>query len=141
VLKEVIASDIGVNYASEKVADNYFVNELYYDSELEKENIKTEITEVVVFTKIPKNSIKIPVAGGRTYSPDFAYVIDLGDGGKTLHFVVETKDVKGDKDLRPEELHKIKHAEEFFKGKVKIEFRKQFSSNKIVDLIKDITKD
>ena len=68
----------------------------YYDNELEKENITQEINEVVVFTKIPKNSIKIPVAGGKSYSPDFAYVINF------------------------------------------IEFRTQFSRDKIVDLIREL---
>jgi type III restriction enzyme len=70
VLKEISASDVGVIYSEEKVANSYFLDELYYDSDLEKTNIKSEIKEVIVFTKIPKNSIKIPVAGGKSYSPD-----------------------------------------------------------------------
>ena len=70
VLKEISASDVGVLFSDEDVADSYFFDELYYDSDLEKSNIKTEIKEVIVFTKIPKNSIKIPVAGGKSYSPD-----------------------------------------------------------------------
>ncbi|HPW67255.1 MAG TPA: type III restriction-modification system endonuclease, partial [Salinivirgaceae bacterium] len=74
VLKEISASDVGVLFSDEDVADSYFFEELYYDSDLEKSNIKTEVKEVIVFTKIPKNSIKIPVAGGKSYSPDFAYV-------------------------------------------------------------------
>lgn len=141
VLKEMNATDIGVKFNNKEVAKSYFINELYYDSDLEEENIKTEIKEVVVFTKIPKNSISIPVAGGGTYSPDFAYVVDYKNGEKTLHFVVETKNVKGDNELRPDELRKIKHAEIFFNGKVKIEFKKQFSGEKITALIKDIIKE
>ena len=140
VLKEITASDIGVLHSGEKVADSYFFDELFYDSELEKDNIKqeTKIKEVVVFTKIPKNSIKIPVAGGKSYSPDFAYVLNFENGKKKLYFIVETKNVSGEDSLREEEKQKIRHAEKFFNGEVKIEFKTQFSNNKIVDLIGEI---
>lgn len=139
VLSEISASDIGVFFSDEDVAQSYFIDELYYDSELERKNIKTEINEVIVFTKIPKNSIKIPVAGGKTYSPDFAYVLKFKNGKQKLNFIVETKDLGSDDGLREEEKAKIKHAEKFFGGQVKIEFRKQFSNNKIVDLIKELS--
>lgn len=139
VLKEISASDVGVLFSDENVANSYFFDELYYDSDLEKTNIKSEIKEVIVFTKIPKNSIKIPVAGGKSYSPDFAYVLKFKDGEQKLNFIVETKDVNSKDGLRDEEKFKIKHAEKFFDGKVKIEFRTQFSNNKIVDLIKEIS--
>jgi type III restriction enzyme len=135
---EIAATDVGVFYSDEAVAQNYFFDELYFASDLEKANIKTEITEVIVFTKIPKNSIKIPVAGGKSYSPDFAYVVKHKDGAQKLHFIVETKDVNSKDGLRDEEKFKIKHAEKFFEGKVKIEFRTQFSNDKIVDLIRKI---
>lgn len=141
VLKEISASDVGVLFSDEDVADSYFFEELYYDSDLEKTNIKTEIKEVIVFTKIPKNSIKIPVAGGKSYSPDFAYVLKFKDGEQKLNFIVETKDVNSKDGLRDEEKFKIKHAEKFFDGKVKIEFRTQFSNNKIVDFIKEFAVD
>ncbi len=139
VLKEISAADVGTKPSEEKVADSYLFEELYYDSDLEKTNIKTEIKEVIVFTKIPKNSIKIPVAGGKSYSPDFAYVLKFKDGEQKLNFIVETKDVNSKDGLRDEEKFKIKHAEKFFDSKVKIEFRTQFSNNKIVDLIKEIS--
>lgn len=141
VLKEISASDVGVLFSDEDVADSYFFEELYYDSDLEKSNIKTEIKEVIVFTKIPKNSIKIPVAGGKSYSPDFAYVLKFKDGEQKLNFIVETKDVNSKDVLRDEEKFKIKHAEKFFDGKVKIEFKTQFSNTKIVDLIKELSVD
>ena len=135
ILDEITASDVGVLYSEEKVADSYFFDELFYDSDLEKSNIQTEIKEVVIFTKIPKNSIKILVAGGKSYSPDFAYVLNYKNGKKKLHFIVETKNVNSEKSLRLEEIQKIRHAEKFFNGDVKIEFKTQFSDNKIVDLI------
>ncbi|HBE22411.1 MAG TPA: type III restriction-modification system endonuclease, partial [Verrucomicrobiales bacterium] len=124
--------------ADEKVADSYFFDELYYDSELEKENVKKELQEVVAFTKIPKNSIKIPVAGGKSYSPDFAYVLKYGDGSKKLNFIVETKNVVGDSKLRDEERQKLRHAEQFFQGNVTIKFRTQFTNDKIQTLLKEI---
>lgn len=137
-LENINASDIGVQSSDAKVADNYYFNELFFDSELEKTNISEKIKEVIVFTKIPKNSIKIPVAGGASYSPDFAYVLDFKDGEKQLHFIVETKDVTGDNKLRDEERQKIKHAEIFFDGAVKVSFKTQFSNIKITELIKEV---
>lgn len=138
LLSEISATDVGILHSDDDVANSYFFNELYYDSELEKTNIKTNIAEVIVFTKIPKNSIKIPVAGGKSYSPDFAYVLKFNNGEQKLHFIVETKDVNSKDGLRDEEKFKIKHAEKFFDGKIKIEFRTQFSNNKIVGLINEV---
>jgi len=138
VLKEVAASDVGVMYSENKVADSYFLDQLFYDSELEKQNIEQNLKEVIVFTKIPKNSIKIPVAGGKSYSPDFAYVLNFQDQTKKLYFIVETKNTD-EESLRNEEKQKIRHAEKFFGDTVKIEFRTQFSNKKIENLIREIT--
>lgn len=140
VVKEISASGVGVISSENKVASSFLFEELYYDSELEKENIESELKEVVVFTKIPKNSIKIPVAGGKSYSPDFAYVLKYNDGEKKLHFIVETKGVDGSRTLRDEERFKIKHAEKFFDGKVNIHFETQFNNDKVVDLIRGIVE-
>ena len=142
VISEITASDVGVLYSDEKVADSYLFDELFYDSELEKDNIKQEIKikEVIVFSKIPKNSIKIPIAGGKSYSPDFAYVLNFENGKKKLHFILETKNISSENGLRNEERQKIRHAEKFFNGDVKIEFKTQFSNNKIVDLINEIVE-
>jgi len=137
-LNKIDASDIGIFHSEETVAESYYFEDLFYDSELEKENIITEIDEVIVFTKIPKNSIKIPVAGGGSYSPDFAYVLKTKNGEKRLYFVVETKNVDSKDELRKEELQKIKHAEVFFGDKIR--FETQFSNNKILDLIKEIKR-
>jgi type III restriction enzyme len=139
-LHSINASDIGVKFSDEKVANSYFLDRLYYDSDLEKLNIGTEIKEVTVFTKIPKNSIKIPVAGGGTYSPDFAYVIKSKDGKKKLHLIVETKD-KTKRDLLSDESQKIKHAQILFghlSDSVNIEFKTQMRGTFIKELIKEI---
>ncbi|MEZ8236809.1 hypothetical protein AB6C62_25310 [Vibrio splendidus] len=106
---------------------------------MEKLNITDgEIESVSVFTKIPKNSIKIPVAGGFTYSPDFAYVVKTSEGDY-LKFIIETKNVEGKDTLRKEEECKIKHAKELFNQiskDVKVEFKTQFADDVIYDLIK-----
>jgi type III restriction enzyme len=138
--EEIEASFVGINYSNEDVAENYYFEELFYDSELEKENIITQIDEVIVFTKIPKNSVKIPVAGGGTYSPDFAYVLKNKDGEEKLYFVLEAKNVESSYELRKAEIKKIKHAEKFFKDKVKFKFETQFSNQKIMDLIYKILR-
>jgi len=140
-LESINASEVGVYFADdEKVADSYFFNELYFDSDLEKQNIVKNIEEVIVFTKIPKNSIKIPVAGGGTYSPDFAYVIKDKQGKRTLHLIVETKG-KEEEDLGKTEEKKIAHAKALFahmSEDVKIEFRKQLKGKEIVKIIEEV---
>jgi type III restriction enzyme len=143
----VLSSDIGIYSSNEKVAENYFLEDLFFDSELEKENIISKIDEVIVFTKIPKNSIKIPVPGGGSYSPDFAYVIKLNDGDKKLHLIVETKG-KEEIDLSGKETAKMSSAEKLFQdaqkifgGNVEIHFKKQLSNKKITDLIREILKE
>ncbi len=138
VLKEISATDVGVLFSEEKVADSYLFNELYYDSELERENITTDIQEVIVFTKIPKSSIRIPVASGRSYSPDFAYVVRLKNGEQKLHFIVETKDYSNESGLSQEEIKKIQYAEKLFGGGVKIHFKTQFCNDKISELIREL---
>lgn len=137
VVRDLASADVGVLSSTDKVAPNYFFNELFFDSELEKQNIITNINEVLVFTKIPKNSIKIPVAGGKSYSPDFAYVLNFKDGQKKLYFIVETKNTI-EEGLRDEERSKIKHAEKFFGGNVKIKFKTQFDQDRVVDLIQSL---
>lgn len=138
VLQEVSSSDIGIYRSAEKVANNYFLEELFYDSKLEEQNIKEHIAEVVVFTKIPKNSIKIPVAGGKSYTPDFAYVLNYNNGQKKLNFVIETKNVESSTGLRLEEEQKIAHAKQFFGNAVEIHFRTQWENQYIRKIIDEI---
>ena len=140
--KEYInASDIGVKFEEGKTQERYLFEELFYDSDLEKENIKTDIKEVTVFTKIPKNSIRIPVAGGGTYSPDFAYVVKRTNGEKTLNLIVETKDVKAQRDLRGEESQKIRHAEALFAhldSDIEVKFETQLRGKAMSEIMRDV---
>ena len=138
VLETINASDLGIFDGAERVSDSYMFDELFYDSGLEKENILKNIDEVIVFTKIPKNSIRIPVAGGGTYSPDFAYIIKDKTGGKSLNLIVETKD-KEKRSLYRDEEQKIKHAQELFnntQSSIKVKFESQFQTDIITEIIK-----
>ena len=135
-IKDVSPKDLGVQSIKGETAKEYLFDEIFYDSELEKENIIEEISEVVVFTKIPKNSIKIPVAGGGTYSPDFAYVINKKDGKGRLNFIIETKN-KPKSELALSEKQKIKHAQELFSNSgFDVKFETQFENEKILEVIK-----
>ena len=123
----------------------FLFDSVFYDSPLEQNNITGcnsggEVREVVVFAKIPKNAIKIPVAGGGTYSPDFAYFVKT-DTGETLNLVLESKKVEDSDDLRQEEKQKIEHAQKMFdalgrQSGVKIVFSKQFESDRVAELIR-----
>src|SRR5699024_403510 len=112
--KQIEAHALGGNFDEDAVpANQYLFEEVFYDSLLEKKNIQKTIRNVIVFTKIPRNSIRIPVAGGGTYSPDFAYVVEYDDGKKQLNLIIETKD-KEKRDLFSDERKKIEHAELLF---------------------------
>ncbi|ENB8021012.1 TPA: type III restriction-modification system endonuclease, partial [Escherichia coli] len=143
-LADVLSSDLGVlQDNTSPPLDSYLFEEVFYDSELEKLNMtEGEVRSVIVFTKIPKNSIKIPVAGGYTYSPDFAYVVNTSKGDY-LNLIIETKNVDGKRELRHEEHDKIKHAQKLFEQiskSIKITFMTQFSGDKIHDLIKKLAQ-
>ncbi|MFT4244662.1 MAG: type III restriction-modification system endonuclease [Candidatus Woesearchaeota archaeon] len=142
VLSEIDSFKIGRNSdLKQNVSEKYLLEELYYDSDIEKENIKKNIQSVVVFTKIPQSSIRIPIAGGGTYSPDFAYVVEFKDGIKKLNFIVESKNTEFNENLRKEEKQKIKHTEKLFQDSIKIHFKTQFKNKDIIDLIYEITKE
>lgn len=136
---EISTAEIGRFYNNGKVPDHYLFENVFYDSDLERENIERALESVTVFTKIPKNTIRIPVAGGGTYSPDFAYVLQHKDGKKTLTLVVETKDTR-EANLREAEKQKIKHAEILFSklsenSDITVKFNTQFKDESIADFI------
>jgi len=140
VLNSIESSDVGVLAQAGSTPPSYLFAEYFYDSQIELDNIQSRITEVVIYTKIPKNSIRIPLVGGGTYSPDFAYVLKSADGKNALNLVVESKD-KTEVGLATEEAQKIKHAEAFFNQldkNIKISFKKQLQDKKMVELIKEV---
>ena len=144
--KTVSTSNLGVKQTDFTPVESYLFDQIFYDSDLQKDNLAPakggKIEGVTVFTKIPKNAIKIPCAGGNSYSPDFAYIVQR-ENGDVLNFIVESKGVENEESLRPAELQKIKHAEAMFNQLQqrsgtggKIYFARQFAQDKIKELIK-----
>ena len=113
-----------------------------YDSPLEKNNITSDIEEVVVYGKIPRASIAIPTLTGGMYSPDFMYVVKRSDGTKDLNIVVETKDVENKSDLRGTEKVKIECAKVFFDMLVadgyKVHFKSQLGNKQMTQIINEV---
>lgn len=133
----VKSSNLGIDHEDGIAPDTYLFDDIYFDSKKEKENIMTKVESVEVYTKIPKRSVKIPVPGGRSYSPDFAYVVRDKYGKANLNLIVETKDKK-EEDLNKSENEKIDLATLVFNDKVNITFKKQLSNKKIADIIEEI---
>jgi type III restriction enzyme len=85
---------LGANVAKETMDYNrYLYDKAVYDSEIEHEVLKIDPPEqVIVYGKLPRESIKLPTYTGGTTSPDFVYTTQ---GQKQddiyLHLVVETK--------------------------------------------------
>lgn len=132
---------IGTSFIEGTPSAKYLYDEIAFDSPLEKDNIMTDIDEIVVYGKIPRSSISIPTIIGENYSPDFMYVIKHKDGTKELNIVVETKLVENKSTLRRTEDIKIKCAEAFFKQLTldgyTVSFHTQLSNKKIIHIIED----
>lgn len=126
------------------VPDNFLYDKVVFDSPKEKENIQnSDIDEVVVFGKIPRKSVQVPLYFGGTTSPDFMYVIKKGDNTE-INFIVETKDVDKDSSLRGTERLKIASAKKFFeelkKYGINVSFEKQIKDNDIISMVKKLVK-
>jgi type III restriction enzyme len=141
-LKKIAAHSIGTKFSDATPNAKYLYNELFYDSN-ENTIINEEISEVIVFGKIPKNSIRIPVINGQTYSPDFAYVVKSRDGETRLNIVIESKN-KEARFLSDDEKDKITLAERFFETindtGVKIVFQKQMKGKHVSQIISEIIR-
>ncbi|MBQ6342269.1 MAG: type III restriction-modification system endonuclease [Anaerolineaceae bacterium] len=133
---------VGIMMTPGTPSAKYLYDTIAYDSPLEKDNIMTDITEVIVYGKIPRSSIAIPTITGETYSPDFMYVVKKSDGTKELNIVVETKLVENQSTLREKEDAKIKCAEIFFKQLTldgyKVSFHTQLSNRKVKQIIDEV---
>lgn len=141
--REIIKQgNVGTMFVEGTPSDKYLYDKITFDSPLEKDNIMTDIAEVVVYGKIPKSSIAIPTIVGENYSPDFMYVVKHTDGTKELNIVVETKLVENKSALRGTEDVKIKCAEEFFKQLAldgyTVSFRTQLSNKKVKQIIEEV---
>lgn len=147
LLESITQANIGV-FRDDKaiVPDKFLYDAVVYDSPKEHDTIcDSTLDEVIVFGKIPRRSIKIPLYFGGTTSPDFMYVLKREDGGLSLNFIIETKDVKKRSDLRGTESLKIKAAQRFFESMssegIEVKFRAQLQRDDIAVLIKQVLAD
>jgi len=97
--------------------------------------------KITVFAKLPK--VNIPTAHGKSYNPDFGYVIEQ-EGQKELYFIVETKGYDDFESISTEEKLKIKSAEAFFEqlkaNGINVEYRTKLNSPELSQMISDIIK-
>ena len=139
VKKEVVQAYIGRKMVPGTTPDRYLYDAYAHDSDLELQNIRTKISDVVVYGKIPSHSICIPTVASSNYSPDFMYVVKRADGSKELNIVIETKAYDKDSNITPDEDTKISCAEEFFKTMAAngytVHFRKQINSTGLKAII------
>ena len=142
VRNSIAQGRIGVKIEEGEPMEKYLYDTKAYDSPLELENIDGAIDEVIVYGKIPRNSIAIPTITGEAYSPDFMYVVRKSNGEKELNIVVETKDVENKNILRGIEDAKIKCAEIFFKNLssqgYNVHFRTQLNNEKMLKIVKEV---
>ena len=140
--EEIAQGRIGTKIIDGKPSEKYLYDVYAYDSSLEKSNITADIEEVIVYGKIPRNSIAIPTITGGMYSPDFMYVVKKSSGEKELNIIVETKDVEGKDVLRGNEAAKIECVRVFFESLSKagyvVHFREQIKSKQIAQIISEL---
>ncbi len=144
--ENIIQGNIGVYKDDNKIVpDKFLYDSFVYDSQLEKENIeRSNVDEVVVFGKIPRRSIRVPLYFGGTTSPNFMYVLQKEDGDLEVNLIVETKDVDSDTGTRIDEDLRIESARKFFEALkedgVNVTFKKQIRKDDIISLIKKVTE-
>ncbi|WFF32272.1 type III restriction-modification system endonuclease [Propionibacterium freudenreichii] len=146
-LESITQGNIGV-FRDETaiVPDKFLYDAFVYDSQKEHDTIRdSKLDEVVVFGKIPRRSIKVPLYFGGTTSPDFMYVLKREDGGLSLNFIIETKDVKKRSDLRESEKLRMTAARRFFESMssegIEVTFRDQVQRDDIAALIRQALAD
>ena len=144
-LPDIIQGNIGIyRDGSASVPEKFLYDAFVYDSPKEKDSIQDSnaLDEVIVYGKIPRRSIRIPVYFGGTTSPDFMYVLKGTDGKMSLNFIIETKDVNAQSDLRESEKLRFKAAKKFFEAisdeNINVQFAPQLKHDDIVSLIKQV---
>lgn len=140
---EITQGIIGTKFIEGTPSEKYLYDVYAFDSPLEKENLLVDgVQEIVVYGKIPKNSIAIPTITGQSYSPDFMYVVKKDNGEKILNIIVETKDVENQSSLREIESAKIDCAKVFFNQLTidgyKVEFKTQLNNKRIRQIIDEL---
>lgn len=140
--RDIAQGRIGTKIAPGTPSKKYLFDSFAYDSPLEQDNIKSDISEVVVYGKIPRCSVAIPTITGGMYSPDFMYVVKRADGDKELNIIVETKDVESKNELRDNEAARIGCAELFFNQLTidgyKVHFHTQLNGKRMKQIIDEV---
>ncbi len=146
VKKAIPQGSVGIMRSdSLSVPAKFLYDSFVYDSPKERETIENSgVDEVVVFGKIPRSSIRVPLYYGGTTSPDFMYVLKKQSGEHIINFIVETKDVKKDSGLRDDEKMRIQSAKKFFEtlkeDGLNVSFEKQMKKDDIVTMIRKLVK-
>ena len=144
VRNEITQGRIGTKLVPGTPSDKYLYDVYAYDSSLEKDNITADIEDVIVYGKIPRSSIAIPIITGGMYSPDFMYVVKHTNGDKELNIVVETKDVENKTDIRGTEKAKIDCARVFFDmltaDGYTVHFRDQLGNKQMAQIISEVMR-
>ena len=144
VRSEISQGRIGTKSVLGTPSDKYLYDAYAYDSPLEKDNITSDIEEVIVYGKIPRSSIAIPTITGGMYSPDFMYVVKHTSGDKELNIIVETKDVENKTNIRGTEKVKIDCARVFFDtlsaDGYTVHFREQIGNKQMAQIISEVMK-
>ncbi len=117
-LESIVQGNIGVHRNDKaKVPDTFLYDAFVYDSPKEHDTIRdSTVDQVIVFGKIPRKSVRVPLYFGGTTSPDFMYVLRRADGKHSLNLVIETKDVDKRSDMRVTEQMKMEAARRFFES-------------------------
>lgn len=93
------ANDIGIYDSSYRIDNGRYLYEMpvRYDSgdpELKIIEGSSDIPEIVVFGKLPKQAIRIPRYNGSTSTPDLVFMVE-NSNGRCLYLLVEAKADKG----------------------------------------------
>jgi type III restriction enzyme len=143
-LDAIVQGNIGIHRDDKATVPETFLYDAFvYDSPKERDTIRdSKLDSVIVFGKIPRKSVKVPLYFGGTTSPDFMYVLKRDDGRLSLNFVVETKDVEKRSDMRQSEELKMEAARKFFESMsteaFDVTFQPQVKRDDIAVMIKQL---
>lgn len=146
-LKHIVQGNVGIYRDQNAEVPNKFLYDAFiYDSPKEQENIRDSVMdEIVVYGKIPRRSIRVPIYFGGTSSPDFMYVLKTKDGKLSLNFVIETKDYSSEGDLRLTEKRRIEAAQKFFDSiksneDIQVKFAPQLKRDGIQEMLENVLR-
>jgi type III restriction enzyme len=127
---------VGTNLAniSEDKRNLYEGKLLAYDSDIEKDILSiSPDSKVIVFGKIPRKAVKIPLYTGGSTTPDFVYAIKK-ENETQLHLVVESKS----EDLRDSEKIAISAQEEVFQKIANVTWKKAIKPSDVENVLKEM---